>query len=324
MSTETRPSVDALLTEAADWHARMDCGTADIIDFEQWRDADPRHAAAFARVAGTAEQVRELRMPIMQAERVRRADQTRVSRRGFLAAGVGGVAAVALGAGTFTILRGQRANAETAIGGHETRRLPDGGQLDINTNSKVQWRFDREERSVWLQRGEIAMVVPIDQRPLCLYAAGKKVTLAAGQLNARLREGALDLLMLGGACVVAPESEKSRSTATGVAVKVQGGEAVLANVTGARVRIMAPSDIQFVSSWPTGQLVFSGETLGTAIEEYNRYLTKKITIGDPSLQAIRLGGRFSSHDPSDFLASLHAGFGINVAKGEDGSVILTR
>ncbi|HTM81897.1 FecR family protein [Asticcacaulis sp.] len=324
MTAETKTSVDALLTEAAIWHTRMDCGTADVIDFEKWRDADPRHAAAFARVVGTAERVREQRAPVHRLLEMKKEAQVSQSRRRFLVAGVGAVAATSMGAGMFALFGGTRASAETAVGEHGVRKLPDGGQLDINTNSKVQWQFDKNERAVWLSRGEIAVVVPHDARPFCLYAGGEKVLVAAGRLNARLRNEALDLLILDGACMVLGQKANGPARESDKSIEVRAGEAVLTSANGTRVRTMAPNDIQFVASWQKGELIFRGETLGTAVDEYNRYLTRKISIGDPSLQAIQLGGRFKTHDPADFLASLHAGFGINVARMDDGSVVLTR
>ena len=55
------PQGDALLEEAAHWLARLDAGTARPEEFEAWRAADLRHAAAFAQVAGVWSQLGEVR-----------------------------------------------------------------------------------------------------------------------------------------------------------------------------------------------------------------------------------------------------------------------
>ena len=55
MTMDGKKSVDDLLAEAAEWHASIDCGTADRAEFERWRLSDPRNAAAFARLSGTDE-----------------------------------------------------------------------------------------------------------------------------------------------------------------------------------------------------------------------------------------------------------------------------
>jgi transmembrane sensor len=219
------------------------------------------------------------------------------------------------GGGVFVMLN-HRASAQTAVGDQELRRLPDGGKLHINTNSKVQWRFSGQRREVWLNQGEIALNVPEDARPLYLYAADQVVELRSGQLNARLRNGALDLLMLEGQAEVQEDGRSGK-------VRVATGQAALAGSANIRLRPMSPGDIQFVSAWQAGEIYFNGETLGAAVDEYNRYLPYKIVIGDPSLQGVRLGGRFKSHDPQLFLTSLRDSFGVVASRTSDGTVVLT-
>lgn len=46
----SQPKAD-LTDVAADWLAALDAGSADMVAFEAWRDADIRHAIAFAEVA---------------------------------------------------------------------------------------------------------------------------------------------------------------------------------------------------------------------------------------------------------------------------------
>ncbi len=313
MTTHSEPTLDDRLAEAADWHARMDCGTGDLTDFEAWRSADPRNAAAFARMLGAAAEISRLKPALRQRSRSAATD-----RRRFIQAAVASAGALCLGGGAFAILRGNRVSASTGIGDYQRVVLAGGGQLDINTDTSVQWRMDDGERTVWLKKGEIALSVPPSSIPMCLYAGGQRVVFDGGSVNARLRNGALDLLVLDGAARVRP------STSTGDAVTVRAGEAVLAGDTIARTRVMSANDIEFVSAWQQRQVYFNGETLGAAVEEYNRYLPKKISIGDPSIQGIRLGGRFNTHDPADFLASLHDGFAINAIRTADGSIVLTR
>ena len=315
MKTQLPETVDAVLEQAARWHARMDCGTADIADFEHWRSADPRNAAAFARIAGTAAQVSKLK-PVLKRARAG------TTRRSLWQAAAASAAVVFFGGGAYLVSGGGRASAKTPIGGQMLRTLPDGGRLHINTNSEVQWRLNAHTREVWLERGEIALTVPRDKQPLLFHGGGQTVEVVAGRINARLRNGSLDLLVLEGAVRMA-KTDGVGGAKVGQLV-VEQGQAVLAGQSGTRLRPLSTDDIQFVSAWQSGEVYFNGETLGTAVEEYNRYLTDKITIGDPSLQALRLGGRFNSHDPQVFLASLHAAFAITINRTPDGSIVLTR
>jgi len=317
-------TLDAVLDQAAQWYARMDCGTGDQAEFEAWRDADPRHAAAFARMLGAAEQVNVVKPLLRQSDiAVRSRNTVSMSRRAWIKTAVAACALLVFGgAGYVLIGGGGRVSAMTAVGDQATRTLPDGGQLHINTDSKVQWRFNDRYRDVWLQRGEIALTIPNDTRPLRLHSAGQVVEVNAGKINVRLRNGALDLLVLEGKAKVSGHA--AGGGAPVAQTVVSEGHAVLADDNNAHLRPMTADDIEFVSAWQKGQVYFNGETLGAAVEEYNRYLPYKIAIGDPSLQGIRLGGRFSSRDPKIFLASLHDAFAISANRTSDGSVVLTR
>jgi transmembrane sensor len=63
--------------------------------------------------------------------------------------------------------------------------------------------------------------------------------------------------------------------------------------------------------------------LAEAVSDFNRYNTRKINIDDPTLDTIRIGGRFRSNDADAFLWLLQTGFPINVAQLSD-RVSLTR
>lgn len=53
MDANDIPSRNQLIDEAAIWYAELDSGVANVGKFEAWRDANPRHALAFAQVLGT-------------------------------------------------------------------------------------------------------------------------------------------------------------------------------------------------------------------------------------------------------------------------------
>jgi transmembrane sensor len=63
------PSRKELMHEAAEWYAALDAGVADIDAFERWRDADPRHAVAFARIIGAVSLVDKLKPDSETGER---------------------------------------------------------------------------------------------------------------------------------------------------------------------------------------------------------------------------------------------------------------
>ena len=301
---------DALIAEASLWLARLDAGRASEQDLDAWRDADPRRAAAFAEVASAWTRLDALR----EAE-----DQPlpKPSRRAWLAGGGAALAAsVAGGAwlGRDVLLRDR---IVTGVGERRTLALPDGSSVELNTDTEVFWRFDRTRRRLWLSRGEAALMIVHDGlRPFELFTNQGLARLAAGQFNARLRPAGLDLIVLAGQAVVesATGSAQAHAEVSGPADARQALE-----VTAQRIAVVATPEeqVQSVQAWRRGEIVFEGQALSVAVEEYNRYLTRKLVIGDDKAGRLRLGGRFLTGDPDSFLDALRTTFGLRII--DDGS-----
>lgn len=318
------PTEKASLTEqAAAWLAALDAGTADRAAFERWRAADARRAAAFAQVAAAWTRLDAARL-LRQAECAADLDAgadgetaarrpRAVSRRTLMRAAA--VAGLVVSGGTAAGLMSRawaRTSAETGIGERRSIVLEDGSRLELNTDTRVAWRLRESERSVWLTRGEIALDVAASGAPLSLHGAVSRTELAEGRYNARLTGTALDLLVVEG---------RARLAAAGTPA-VSAGESALISAAGPAVRAAEPVVIARAEAWRRGELVFSGESLDFAVGEYNRYLARRIIIGDAQLSRLRLGGRFTSADPSQFLRALEASFGIRALDDADTIVLM--
>jgi len=312
-----------LMETASLWQARLDSGTADTAEFEAWREADPRHAAAFARLSGILHQIERAKKA--HPDKRRDAIAPSPSRRRFLATGGGAIAAGV--AGAFLLPPLARARVRTGVGDRQRLNPTAGLNLDINTDSRVSWKTG-EQRQVWLERGEMAINVPRGA-PACRLSGGNgRLTLVSGTLNARLRGQALDLMVMDGDCVIIPERaaifEGVGTAAAGQPLTVRAGHAIMATGSATRLRPVNDGDIEFTSGWRHGELILDGQTLGTAVDEYNRYLKHHIIIADPQLESLRLGGRFDTRNPDDFLSALNAGFSIHAVRDTNGSIILTK
>lgn len=313
MTEDTTTDWDAVNEAAALWHARLEGDTADHEAFKRWRDADPRHAIAFSRILATADWVDDLKGEDLSNDPDLRTGGG--NRRQFLALGAGAIA-VTVGAGAW-VLTGRRASASTLVGERKSLTLADGVRIDLNTDTRITWKFNGADRRLWLERGEVGVVVPQGVRPCTLIAGPSSVIIQAGDINARLRTSALDLTVVAGDCQVT-DGGPSRT------FPVKSGEGLLAGAGETRVRTVAAGDLAFATAWREDAMVFDGQTLGVAVEEYNRYLVHKIDIIDPELAGIRVGGRFSTRDPKDFLDNLKTSFAIHVSTASDGTVLLTR
>ncbi len=287
---------DADMRDAAAWFAALQAGSADEAVFEQWREK-PAHALAFARVAaaweGATEQSGALELP------------AHITRRRLVRGGMAGAALVAAGSGFLATRAYAWDSASTEIGETRRLRLPDGSMVMLNTNTRLQWRFSSERRELWLDHGEVAL--DLQQGPAAQFATRDSVaTLDPGRFNARLHGAALELIVLRGS---------AHSTSKGArASAYQQLSFATAQPMAAPVSREA---VESVLAWQSGEVVFVDTPLAEAVAEYNRYLPHRIVIDDPALAAVRIGGRFTSSDPADFLRAVSMGLGVRVRTASD-------
>lgn len=290
---------DPIAAQAALWLARHQLGTLEDEAFQHWRQADPRHALAFARALAAWEAAG--RLPTAR-------EPVTMPRRSFIrtAAMVGAVALA--GAGGFASRAYAWSTASTALGESRKIALPDGSMAALNTFSRLSWRFSASERTLWVEQGEIALDL-VPGPAASLHGEDRLAQLSAGRFNARLRGDTLDLMVL-------------RGNAQAQTVDAQTGHSLLLSRHDAVVRPVSTLQMSTAIAWQQGEILFQDATLGTAVEEYNRYLARKIVIVDADLAAIPVGGRFTSSDPSAFLRAVSMGLGVRVSTS-DGGYFLT-
>jgi transmembrane sensor len=295
--------------EAATWLAQHQLGTIDEAAFEQWRDRHPAHAIAFARALAAWEGA----YPYS-------ADETgtsvpMASRRALLRAAGGMCAVAVLGMAGFASRAYAWNSATTKLGESRKIRLSDGSIAALNTDSCLAWRFSARERTLWIERGEVA--IDLCGGPHAMLHGDRGVArITPGRFNARLRGSTLDLLVLRGAATV--------DTRTSVGATTVGSyHSLMISEGGPVVRQTSAPQVDAAIAWQQGEILFQDATLGTAVEDYNRYLSRKIVIVDPELATIPVGGRFTSTDPRPFLRAVSTGLGIHVSMSET-AYLLTR
>ena len=65
----------------------------------------------------------------------------------------------------------------TTIGGRETLALPDGSNIELNTDTTVRVAVDDQKRILYLDKGEVYFQIQHDiRRPFTVYAGGHRIT----------------------------------------------------------------------------------------------------------------------------------------------------
>ncbi|MET0310240.1 MAG: FecR domain-containing protein [Sphingomonas sp.] len=297
-----------LSDQAIEWLVALDCGTADEQAFNAWRDADPRHAAAFAQAAATWRRTADPRLSVLLDQpgqagspepEIEPAMPGTVSRR---AVAAGAVAVLGVGGAGAFMAWPRRAFAATGIGQRRTVRLPDGSQAMLNTDTSVSWRFENG-REFWIERGEAALLVREAEAPFRVYSDPIDARLSGGKFNIRLAPDGGRLLVLAGRAAAAYRGTLAETIRAGSALTVSDGAAGIA--------ALSPDAIATATAWEHGKIRFNGMALDRAVAEFNRYLSDKIVLQQGDLAATRLGGEFQIDNPDGFLLALRDGFDID-------------
>jgi transmembrane sensor len=336
---------------AAEWLIRLEGQTSpEAWDaLEAWMDEDPRHRAAFIRLRVAWNRVDRLKnvrpvdgtidadllarkkvspaelliqglQPLQGTPRRRLEDLLMPERRRVLAT-AGALAAAGVFAWFAAYHFGWK-SYETGVGGREKIELTDGSTVDLNTNTELDARITGSRRDIMLTRGEALFHVAHDsKRPFYVVAGGTVVRAVGTAFSVRIRDPEhVDVLVAEGRVAVgAPGTEanfENPSLLAG-APKVSAGEAASVRRNWVAIRSVLPKDVSRKLAWTAGHLAFQGETLDDAVQEFNRYNQRQITIADPSIVKVQVGGIFLTTDPDSFIAALQRSFGIRVQVGDD-------
>lgn len=203
----------------------------------------------------------------------------------------------------------------TGIGERRTVTLADGSLMRLNTDTALTVDLSPERRSIRLLRGEASFDVAHDKsRPFVVAADDAQVRAIGTAFTVRLRPDLTEVTVSEGIVGVRDGDRPERHVAAGNAAAVRRGTVA--------VTALAHTDIRRRLAWQDGRLSFDGDTLEQAVEEFNRYRTVPIVIGDPALAGVRIGGTFRSDRSGDFARALEQSFGIRAIEGGDGSLLL--
>ncbi|MDH1632425.1 FecR domain-containing protein [Pseudomonas mosselii] len=280
----------AILAEAVDWYVRLHDSNVDAAtraSWQAWRAADPRHAAAWARLEELQGRLGNAPSGAAQTLEIARRDRRHAVK----------ALALLLGAGVVG-WQGYRISPwstdySTRTGERRRVTLADGTRLDLNTNSRVDIRFDAGQRLIHLRQGEILVETAKDPRPL----------------SVRTVEGVI--LALGTRFSVRQDAGMSHVAVVAHAVEVRPGQ------TSQVVRIDAGYGLSFgadsigplrplaagAQAWAQGMLVSVDWCLGDVVRELARYRPGYLGCA-LEVAGLRLSGAFNLDDTDVALASL--------------------
>lgn len=288
-------TVDEIDAAAQDWFLRLGAGDLSAEEharFEAWRDADPRHLAAYEELRSLWADIDELEPVFAPQGRERRRELPPRQRRlrpawwrtGSFATGL--VAACLLlfvfGPATSRLPARLLADHSTATGEQRMVSLPDGSIAWLNTDTAIDIAYTGERRRVKLLQGEALFEVRKDAaRPFDVVAADGRTT-AVGTAFAvkEADEGATVTVTEGIVRVTYPDTTTGLVPGTGTLV--EAGQQVSYR-RGEALGVVRPLDAAAATAWRHGSIVIRGRPLAEALAEIGRYRDGRIVlIGDAS------------------------------------------
>jgi len=323
---------------AADWIVRRDAGLTDTDerDFEAWRGADPRHAAALVwqeKTWGALDRPRQAGLADAMLQRFSSSAARRRRRRLSTAAGV---FALVVFAGVFW-QRGPHDGsgmpgtapvpASVVVVLPEGRTLPDGSVVELRAGAEITVDFSGPLRRVELRRGEAHFQVAKNPARPFVVVAGRVEVRAIGTAFAVEFE-ARDV------GVLVTEGKVSVAMPTAVGAATDAGTAAEPVFLTARQRVTIPGSIARSESlapvvsvadaeaaerlaWRGARLEFTETPLATAIAMMNQHAGSpsktRLAVEDAELRRRPITGLFRADNSEAFVRLLEASFGV---KGE--------
>jgi transmembrane sensor len=331
--TEPLRLPETLLREAASWRVRLTDEGADATpEFEAWRALSPDHERAWAAVEtpwqylGDQRSAPEL-IAVRSAalERARRAGRARWRDRHAhplrRLAGVAAVAALAAVAGA-VYLSERPTIYQTHLAERRVVTLEDGSTLSLDSQSEVSVRYTQHVRELVLLRGQARFDVAHDvERPFSVVAADRKVIATGTSFDVDMVDHQVIVTLIEGHVVVL-DRQAGGSEVSPEGVKLDPGERLVAAPHAAPT--VQHVNVERITAWQSGQLVFENETLASAVERVNRYARHAVIVEDPAAAALRFSGVFNETNTQAFIDTVTRYLSLDQETRADGSVELRR
>jgi transmembrane sensor len=201
-------------------------------------------------------------------------------------------------------------------------KLDDGSTVELDVDSRIAIRMSTERRQIELLSGRAVFDVAHDaDRPFSVTAAGSRTT-ALGTKFQVWRDDANVEVTLAEGSVAIDRGERS-TTGEAWSERLSPGEQLSID-TATQRRLRRVVDVNMTTSWMHGRHIFRGTPLHAAIDEVNRYATRKIRLGDVSLANLSVAGNFIVGDSEVIVEAFAAVLPLRAVDGVDREIILIR
>ncbi|MHC1547882.1 FecR family protein [Phyllobacterium sp. K27] len=287
-----RDMPNAELDTAAHWVSRMDAdnwSAEDEAELQTWLDGDPTRRGELARIQAIWFALEPLQDEPVHGHEV---EKPIFRRRTFLAAMGGAIAASVVG-GLYVF---QARSYETELGEIRRVALTDGSVATINTVSRITVQMRKSVRHIRVDRGEAwFQVAKGPNRPFVVEAGDLNVRAVGTAFSVRRLDHGAEVMVTEGAV-----ETWSGDTADQRVYLDAGNRAFISEDGTIHRQVAMAASIDRSLAWRTGKIILLGDSLGSAIAEFNRYNRRKLVLLNPRLGNEQLDGVFRIDDLDGF------------------------
>lgn len=273
--------------------------------WQQWLNGNAEHQRAWAHIQRINQRLSGLSSPLAHAAiSAPKSSSRRQALKLLLLLGAG--AAAGWNLREQVDLQPMFADFDSGVG--ERRKLPldDGSELQLNTASAVDVRFDSGQRLITLLRGQILMTAAADPRPLRLMTAEGLIQAATGssRFDVRQRHGRTQLAVFSGSLSISP------ATRPGTGLQVHAQQQIIFSREGWE----SPSPLDAGSgAWVDGMLVASHMRLADFLDELSRYRRGRLQC-DARVANLLISGTYPLADSERILDMLERALPVRVQR----------
>ncbi|PJJ18401.1 FecR family protein [Janthinobacterium sp. 67] len=302
-ASSSTPIARKVLAAAAHWHVELQCGSADPVALQAWRDASAEHERAWELLRHMDGQLATipaaLAMPALQAAQQRRRSAAKILA--LLVAAGGGIALGQAGLQSAP-WQAWTASLRTAPGRRRHVTLADGGRMEMNTDSALDVAYGATHRCIRLHHGEIMITTASDARPFLVDTPHGLIRALGTRFGVRCDDD-------GSTVSVYEHAVEVRCAARPDAVRrLQAGQQLRFSATGTQ-------DVQAMpahqDSWLRGMLVAADWPLQQLVQELARYRRGRLAC-HASVARRPVTGTYRLDDIDAVLESLCASHGLQV------------
>lgn len=317
------------MDEAASWFSKLHSSVNSIEleeEFRSWLDEDPAHLLAYEQcktiwmMTGELQDDDDIQREITDTRQFVSSDNrsnSRLKSASFprFATKFGMAAAILLMFFGAIFVALSPNGYETNIGEQRLVSLPDGSTVMLNTDTRITYKYSNKKRAIFMPKGEAIFSVKKDKnRPFEVYPTVGVVRAIGTEFNVSIRANQVEVSVLEG--IVAVETEHKDQPLKPAQTEISIGQAVRCDLDGNLSKI-EDVDMERISAWRDGKIYFKSDKLTDAIDEYNRYTTKRITLNSERLKDELITGIFEIGDTESFLFALKQTFDISVVNKEE-------